>query len=37
MIHTPFSDSAAIRESRTPVRLPDRRSADLFPGWGPKV
>jgi hypothetical protein len=24
------------REARTPVRLPDRRPAELFPGWGPK-
>ncbi len=24
------------REARTPVRLPDRRSSELFPGWGPK-
>jgi hypothetical protein len=24
------------RESRTPVRLPDRSAVNLFPGWGPK-
>jgi hypothetical protein len=37
MIHTTFADSETIREARTPVRLPDRRSGGLFPGWGPKV
>jgi|HubBroStandDraft_6_1064221.scaffolds.fasta_scaffold07851_7 hypothetical protein len=37
MIHTTFSDSEAIRESRTSIRLPDRRSGGLFHGWGPKV
>jgi hypothetical protein len=37
MIQTTFpSASEAIRETRTPVRLPDRRPAELFPGWGPK-
>lgn len=37
MINTTFaSDSEIVRESRTPVRLPDRRSTGLFPGWGPK-
>ncbi len=35
MIHTTY-DSETIRETRTPVRLPDRKPADLFPGWGPK-
>jgi hypothetical protein len=29
-------DSEAVRETRTPVRLPDRRPVGLFPGWGPK-
>ena len=36
MIHTTFAPASEIREMRTPVRLPDRRPADLFPGWGPK-
>ena len=37
MIHTQFFPEAEIsRETRTPVRLPDRRPAGLFPGWGPK-
>jgi hypothetical protein len=37
MIHTTFApDAETIRETRTPVRLPARTSADLFPGWGPK-
>jgi hypothetical protein len=37
MIHTTLaSDTDIAREARTPVRLPDRRSAGLFPGWGPK-
>jgi hypothetical protein len=37
MIHTTFApESEAVRETRTPVRLPDRRVAELFPGWGPK-
>ncbi len=37
MIHTTFaSDSEIVRETRTPVRLPDRRPAELFPGWGPR-
>ena len=25
-----------MRETRTPVRMPDQRSGGLFPGWGPK-
>ncbi len=37
MIHTTFAhETETIRETRTPVRLPDRRPAELFPGWGPK-
>jgi hypothetical protein len=36
MIHTTFAPENEIRETRTPVRLPDRRSTGLFPGWGPK-
>jgi hypothetical protein len=37
MIHTTFApESETIRETRTPVHLPDRRPAELFPGWGPK-
>jgi len=37
MIHTTFlNDSETAREVRTPVRLPDRRPTQLFPGWGPK-
>jgi hypothetical protein len=24
------------REPRLPVRLPDRASSELFPGWGPR-
>jgi hypothetical protein len=37
MIQTTFSANAeAVRETRTPVRLPDRRPSELFPGWGPK-
>ena len=28
--------SDSPRETRTPVRLPDRRDSQLFPGWGPK-
>lgn len=37
MIHTTFIfQTDAARETRTPVRLPDRRPAELFPGWGPK-
>ena len=37
MIHTTFaSQTDAAREIRTPVRLPDRRPTELFPGWGPK-
>ena len=35
MTHTTFS-SVDARETRTPVRLPDRRPSELFPGWGPK-
>ena len=35
MIHPTFGSTEA-RETRTPVRLPDRRPAELFPGWGPK-
>lgn len=36
MIHTTFSfQTDAARETRT-IRLPDRRPAELFPGWGPK-
>jgi hypothetical protein len=30
------SNPEIAREARTPVRLPDRRPAELFPGWGPK-
>ncbi len=37
MTHTIFSPDAEARETRTPVRLPDRRPAGLFPGWGPKL
>jgi hypothetical protein len=33
---TTVSGSEIAREARTPVRLPDRRPAELFPGWGPK-
>jgi hypothetical protein len=29
-------ETETIRETRTPVRLPDRKAAGLFPGWGPK-
>ena len=36
MLHTTFNPTADTRETRTPVRLPDRRSSELFPGWGPK-
>jgi hypothetical protein len=35
MIHATFT-SGDLRETRTPVRRPDRRPAELFPGWGPK-
>jgi len=35
MITTSYQP-ALNRESRTPVRLPDRTSAGLFPGWGPR-
>jgi hypothetical protein len=31
-----YSDAEMVRETRTPVRLPDRRPTGLFPGWGPK-
>jgi|GEM_PF-2971224 len=31
-----FLEGEVSRETRTPVRLPDRRPAGLFPGWGPK-
>jgi hypothetical protein len=38
MIHTTFAqNSNSVRETRTPVRLPDQRPNQLFPGWGPKV
>jgi hypothetical protein len=37
MITTFSSMTEAARETRTPVRLPDRRPAELFPGWGPKL
>ncbi len=33
---TLITETYPVRESRTPVRLPDRRSTELFPGWGPK-
>jgi hypothetical protein len=36
MIQTIFTPETDTRETRTPVRLPDRRPAALFPGWGPK-
>ena len=37
MTNTTFVSASEIaREARTPVRLPDRRPAELFPGWGPK-
>jgi hypothetical protein len=37
MIHTTLvPENTSIRETRTPVRLPDRRPSELFPGWGPK-
>jgi hypothetical protein len=37
MTYATLNGSAdAIPETRTPVRLPDRRPAQLFPGWGPK-
>jgi len=36
MIQTTFAPKDSVRETRTPVRLPDRRSTELFPGWGPK-
>lgn len=37
MINTTYiSENEILREARTPVRLPDRRPAGLFPGWGPK-
>jgi hypothetical protein len=38
MIHTTFAqNSDSLRETRTPVRLPDQRRSELFHGWGPKV
>jgi hypothetical protein len=38
MIHPTFAlNSDSLRETRTPVRLPDQRRTELFPGWGPKV
>ena len=37
MIPTTYtSNSDSIRETRTPVRLPQTMPAGLFPGWGPK-
>ena len=36
MISSYLPDTTTQRETRTPVRLPNARSADLFPGWGPK-
>jgi hypothetical protein len=36
MTHTTFSGYEEARETRTPVRMPDRRPVGLFPGWGPK-
>jgi hypothetical protein len=36
MLHTTFQ-TETMRETRTPVRLPDRRDSAVFPGWGPKV
>jgi len=36
MTHTTFANCDTVRETRTPVRLPDRRPSELFPGWGPK-
>jgi hypothetical protein len=37
MLHTTFApETTSIRETRTPVRLPERRASELFPGWGPK-
>jgi hypothetical protein len=32
----PTLGSNESRETRTPVRLPDRRPSELFPGWGPR-
>ncbi len=36
LTHTYVQESEIIRETRTPVRLPDRKGTGLFPGWGPK-
>ncbi len=36
LTHTYLQESVTIRETRTPVRLPDRKATGLFPGWGPK-
>lgn len=37
MLHTTFAPQTnQIPETRTPVRLPDHRPSELFPGWGPK-
>ena len=36
MTHTIISPDTEVRETRTPVRVPDRKAAGLFPGWGPK-
>ena len=30
-------ETEAARETRTPVRLIDRPSSAIFPGWGPKL
>lgn len=30
------SSYQTTREPRMPVRLPDRASSEIFPGWGPK-
>lgn len=35
MITTSYQP-ALNRESKTPVRRPDRALTELFPGWGPK-
>ena len=38
MIHTTFApENNAIRETRTPVRLPDRRPCRALPRLGPEV
>jgi hypothetical protein len=36
LTHSYLQESEIIRETRTTVRLPDRKTAGLFPGWGPK-